>query len=319
MGAHVQRATTRKLPHGKYRGEIVIRQGTGQKSFRKSFTGSRRSEVQAWADELERELRTPRGVERHQERASRISPTVGDLIRRYIEENDKLYGPTKADYLARLQTLEFSNRLAEDLTSSDWIDFARSLKVSRHKSTVAGYFGTLAEIMRRARRGWNVPVDIGAIEDARLMANDLGYTGKSDRRERRPTLEELDALMDFSITYSENDARTVPLHFVIAFAIFSARREADICKLRKDDVSGATVYVRDMKSPAGSRGNHRRLWILQQALQVARAHLRIIREESDRVFRIIQIQLAAVLLRLSRLAVLVICIFMICGTRLCPG
>ncbi|MEN9062200.1 tyrosine-type recombinase/integrase [Ponticoccus litoralis] len=278
-------ATIRKLSSGKYRIEIVKRQGPGKKPLRLSRNFSRRSEATAWADEVEKRLNAPGGVERYQERQRHGSPTVGDLVARYVRDADVVYGPTKKDYLRKLQKFEFASRIAEDLESADWTEFARDLRLEgRHPSTVAGYYGTLAEVMKLARAAWGVRVDVGAITDGRFAANSLGYTGKSSKRSRRPTLDELDLLMRFSIDAHDETSTRVPLHFLIAFAVMSGRRQAEICQLRHEDITQATIVVRDMKSPKGSRGNHKSLWLLPQALRVSAAHDRACGRDPDRLF-----------------------------------
>lgn len=238
-----------------------------------------------WADEAEKKLRSPGGVERQIERDKSDGVTVGDLIRRYISETDKSYGVSKADYLRRLQKMDFSNRIAEDLDAEDWLNFAHNLRhEGREPSTVAGLYGTLAAVMELARSGWRLPIDIGAIKDARFSANSLGYTGKSKARSKRPTLDELDALMEASIISWQLNKRSLPLHFIIAFAIFSGRRQAEIVRLKREDVTEARVVVRDVKNPYGSAGNHMSLWLTPEARRIYAAHDRAVTKNNLRLF-----------------------------------
>ena len=278
-------ASIRKLSSGKWKAEIVIRQGADKKPFRRSRVFTRKGEASAWAETAERKLRQPGGIERQvlHDRIGR--PTIGDLIRRYIDEVRKPYGRSKKDYLRRLQSFDFADRVAEDLEADDWLDFARSLSQDgREPSTVAGLFGTLTSVMEIAKSGWRVDIDIGAIRDARFTANHMGYTGKSKKRERRPTLDEIDTLMEASLTIWSNNRRLLPLHFLIAYAIMSGRRQAEITRLQHEDVSSARIVVRDMKSPRGSVGNHRSLWILPQARAISEAHNQAVGRDAKRLF-----------------------------------
>lgn len=279
-------ATIRKLGTGKWKAEIVIRQGPGKKPFRRSRTFARKGEAVLWSDESEKKLRAPGGIERQLASDTRGTPTIGDLVARYVSETDPTsYGPTKADYLRKLQLLDISSRIAEDMTSSDWTDFARQLRLEgRDPATVAGYFGTLTAVMKVARAAWGVPVDIGAIADGRFASNLLGYTGKSKKRDRRPSLGELDQLMSYFRDQHESHPRTVPMHFIVAFAVFSGRRQAEICRLQLHDVLGSSVVVRDMKNPSGSRGNHRTLWLTEQARLVAEAHATVYLTDDGRLY-----------------------------------
>ncbi len=50
----------------------------------------------------------------------------------------------------------------------------------------------LSAVMTSARRGWGWPLDPEALKDAHLRRPRMGLVGKSKRRERLPTLDELD-------------------------------------------------------------------------------------------------------------------------------
>ena len=76
-------------------------------------------------------------------------------------------------------------------------------------------------------------------------------------RDRRPTLDELDLLM---VHFGERQKRrpsSVPMQKVIAFAIFSTRRQEEITRLRRPDLDneGNRILVRDMKNPGEKIGN----------------------------------------------------------------
>ena len=45
---------------------------------------------------------------------------------------------------------------------------------------------------------------------------------------------------------------------IMWFAIYSARRQAEICRLDPADDQNMTGLVRDLKHPDGAKGNHRR-------------------------------------------------------------
>lgn len=276
-------ATITKTASGKWKAEVVVRHDG--KRFRRARTFDRKGQATAWSEEAEKKLRAPGGIERQKAADARGNPTVGQLVARYVEESDNSYGSTKADYLRKLQLLDFSSRIAEDLKSEDWTEFARQMHADgRHPSTVAGYFGTLAAVMRVARAAWGIPVDIGALTDGRFAANKLKYTSKSSKRDRRPSLDQLDQLMTYFRDQHESQPRTVPMHFLVAFALFSGRRQAEICKLELHHVLKSTVVVRDMKSPSGSRGNHRTLWITPEAHLIAEAHATVYLTDDGRLF-----------------------------------
>jgi integrase len=77
---------------------------------------------------------------------------------------------------------------------------------------------------------------------------------KSGKRDRRPTVEEMNRLMAF---FAEKHARgrSLPMHKVCAFALFSTRRQEEIIRIRWADLQPGRVLVRDMKHPGEKAGN----------------------------------------------------------------
>ena len=49
---------------------------------------------------------------------------------------------------------------------------------------------------------------------------------------------------------------SIPMQKIIAFAIFSTRRQEEITRIRWNDYEGNRVLVRDMKHPGDKAGNH---------------------------------------------------------------
>lgn len=94
----------------------------------------------------------------------------------------------------------------------------------------------------------------GVVRDAIALLWEDGILARSDERSRRPTLEELDRILTLA---AGNKRQKLPLVILVVFAIFSARRLGEICRLRWEDVDfeRKKVLVRDMKHPRKKRGN----------------------------------------------------------------
>lgn len=90
-----------------------------------------------------------------------------------------------------------------------------------------------------------------------LVCKRLGLTAKSKSRTRRPTLEELDLLLEHFLSVSKARPNSVPMHKVIAFAIFSTRRQEEITNITWADYDAdkKRVMVRNMKNPGDKAGN----------------------------------------------------------------
>lgn len=224
--------------------QITVRRGG--KNHREAKTFRTMREARSWAKFREEELEDPAALVKTED------PQLREAIKRYVREARRL-GRTKSQVLRSLQELPIADMRCSEIRSHHIVDMARSLAETRHPSTVASYMSYLGAVFEIARPGWNWPLDNQAMQDALVVAAKQGLTGRSDQRDRRPTLAELDKLMGLFIGRREDRA---PMAAITAFAIFSARRESEICRLLWDDLDGDRILVRDAKDPRGSAGNH---------------------------------------------------------------
>jgi integrase len=137
-------------------------------------------------------------------------------------------------------------------------------------ATVANDLTWLGVVLRAAKSVKGLPVRPAIVEEARTACRELRLVGKSRKRNRRPTAEELERLKAF---FSRRDARSeIPMVDIVAFAIHSARREAEICRLewRDNDQASRTGMVRDAKHPTAKEGNHRRFKCTPEAWEIVK-------------------------------------------------
>jgi hypothetical protein len=104
---------------------------------------------------------------------------------------------------------------------------------------------------------WGYPLDPAELAKARVALTALGQVSKGNKRERRPTLDEMDRLMTHSQIAWERRPKSAPMTKIIAFAIFSTRRQEEITLLRWENLDevGSRITVRDMKDPK-RQNNH---------------------------------------------------------------
>lgn len=102
---------------------------------------------------------------------------------------------------------------------------------------------------RAARIGRGVDLLETPIDDASYLCRKERLIGKSKQRMRRPERWELDRLLEW---FSPGRRKSkIPMQDIILFALFSGRRQEEICTIRWcdfDERSGR-VLVRDMKHP----------------------------------------------------------------------
>ena len=103
----------------------------------------------------------------------------------------------------------------------------------------------------------------------------LDIIGKSEERTRRPTMDELDALMTYFIERATrmHNHGVAPMHRVVAYAIFSTRRMDEIIRQDRCDVDleNLEVIVRQMKDPRNKTTNDVRCELTPEAAAILAA------------------------------------------------
>jgi integrase len=223
----------------------------GAIAHRESRTFSDRGMAQSWIDKRERELAKPGGLE-----AAKVGKeTLGDAIDRYIATSLKEIGGTKGQVLRTLRAHPIADKTCATIKSQQLIELAEELAQTRQPQTVGNYMSHLQSVFAVARPAWGFELDPQAMADAMAVTRRLGLTRKSNTRDRRPSLKELDLLMTHFGEVEAHRIGTAPMQKIVAFAVFSTRRQAEITRITWKDMEPARVLVRDMKHPGDKRGN----------------------------------------------------------------
>jgi integrase len=248
----------------------VMREGVS--IFRQSRTFDRRAVAQGWIDKREAELAKPGGLEQAKS-GKTTAPTLGDAIDRYSAESARQAGRTKLQVLATIKRHDIGAMRCGEITSSDIVAFAQTLRPKAKPQTVANYLAHLGAVFAIARPAWGYDLDAQAMADAVKVAKQLGLTSKSRERSRRPTLAELDLLLTHFGEARRRRPDSNPMQALIAFAIFSTRRLEEITRITWADLDEADsrVIVRDMKNPGSKLGNDIACDLPPEALRIIRA------------------------------------------------
>tara|TARA_R100000687_G_C6438807_1_gene159449 strand:- start:363 stop:1421 length:1059 start_codon:yes stop_codon:yes gene_type:complete len=241
--------TARKRKSGtQYTARIRVKRD-GQIVHQESETFARKALAKAWADKREGELRVPGALER----LTRVGVSVGQVLQWYLDDYDGVnkFGRSKNTSLNQLiNDPELAGLDAMSLTSGQMVAHARRrLGNGAGPATVNNDFIWLRTAMRAVRIGRDLPLDLQAIDDAAFICRKERLIAKSSQRDRRPTLSEVDKHLKH---FSERDGRAqTPMVDIIQFALFSSRRQEEICRIRWADVDRdkQRVLVRDMKHP----------------------------------------------------------------------
>lgn len=233
-----------------YTAQIVIKKG-GTVAHREARTFDRRQAANAWMVRREDELSKPGAVERQRQKDN--DPKLGTVIDRYIAESERRIGRTKAQVLRTIKGYDIADLRCSHITSADVVRFVQALPTS--PATRQNYLSHLSAVFKLARPAWGYPLDYQAIKDAFVVTKNLGVTAKGRYRERRPTLAELDRIMDHFGVVSTRRPGSIPMQRIIPFAIFSTRRQEEIVRIQWTDYEGGRLLVRDMKHPGDKAGN----------------------------------------------------------------
>ncbi len=258
-----------------YRAAIRIKR-KGKIVYRESRTFDRKALAKDWAVRRELELQEPGALDKVRHRGI----TIGDLINRYQIEFGAGFGRSKSRDMERLQGYDLANLDAVEVTSQDFVAHVMGRLKTVKPQTAANDLIWLRGVFNTARSAWGIPAALDALNDAAETCRRERLVGKPAQRNRRPTLDELEALLE----YGESTAsrREIPMTEIILFALFSARRQDEITRIRWADLDARTqsVVVPDMKHPSHKTGNNRRVYLTDEAWAIIQRQPRT----EDRIF-----------------------------------
>jgi integrase len=261
----------RRQANGSTRYTAVVRIRRGATVLhQESRTFTHRSAALSCAKHREVALEDPTALSRVQHSTA----TLAELIRWYIEAFETLskWQRSKQTHLKFLERHALGKTNALNLTAAMLIDHVRSRRAEGTRSaTVANDLIWIGVVLRAARSVKELPVRPEVVQQALIACRELRLIGKARRRARRPTPEELARLREY---FARRDQRsTIRMLPVLEFAVCSARRRAEICRLEwhDNDAATRTGIVRDAKHPTDKHGNHRRFKYTPEAWAIVQA------------------------------------------------
>jgi integrase len=274
-------ATFVKLPSGSWR--AVVR----RKSKYVSQTFHRKEDARSWALEAEHDI--DKGKAPMPARVKRLQ-TFGDLIDLHIADMKEV---GKAPGRSKAATLDMLKRDLGTLKMGD-LDRERIVLFGRKRAaegagpvTVGMDIGAIKLVVSHCAAVHGLSVAVEPVDLARIALKRLGLIGKSNERDRRPADDELEKLFGH---FDANDRLTIPMSRIIRFAIATAMRQEEICRVTWNDYNARTkmLIIPDRKDPREKKGNDQRIPLLAVSGYDAAALIeeqRAIRgNEDDRIF-----------------------------------
>lgn len=190
----------------------------------------------------------------------------------------KVLGLSHEYNLRVTQRAEIGKKDSRTLTEDDIIDHCKERIKEVCAATInqdVGYLHGALKYIRAARRDCR-EIKAHVIKDVRPFLVKNGFIGKSNPRKRVPTDDEIERLLNFFSVAPKRKHRNFiyAMPDIIAFALASARRIGEICRIERSDVNWehkdkegkpAPMYtVRKMKHP--TKKNHTKTFPLYPEL-----------------------------------------------------
>jgi integrase len=244
--------TIAKLPSGSWRAQIR------RKGRYVSETFLRRDDALRWSRLAE--LSVDRNETPISSRNGRLTK-FGELVQLHVEDMAAVGKPprrSKAATLIMLQRELGSIRIT-------MLDRERLLQFGRARSnagagpvTLGIDIGAIGLVLSHAAAVHGLPVSTEQVGLARIALKRLGLVGKGMERDRRPTGSEVENLIAL---FEANERQIIPIGRIIKFAIATAMRLDEICRVDWADVNERTrmLLIRDRKDPRNKQGNDQRI------------------------------------------------------------
>ncbi|VIO72676.1 Tyrosine recombinase XerC [Bradyrhizobium ivorense] len=248
-------ASFTQLPSGNWRVQVRRKNRYVAETFR------RRKDGEEWALDIERNIdrnRSPKA------RAAVKAKTFGDIIDLHIGDMHDVGRPPRRSKAAVLEALK------EDLGSTKLprLDRERLIEYGRKRAKQGAGPATLAidmsfirTVATHAAAVHGIEVSAEEVRLARFALRHLGLVGKSDERDRRPTQDELDELIEY---FETNPRQVIPMGRIVRYAVATAMRQEEICRPAWPHVNMKTriVTIIDRKDPRKKDGNDQKVPLL---------------------------------------------------------
>ncbi len=261
---------TKKGRNGKatsvFKAEVRV-QRDGE-TYRKSKTLSDKKMAQKWAFTTEEKV-----LEQAEKGSiSNLGVTIGQALQMYAQKHNPngTWGRTKTATISYLQKCKLSTVKCHLLSTTDVLHHIEyRYKTNGVKpSTIYNDIQFLKSSLKIASAFFQIQYDPKVITDAGTIAKTMGYISHSKCRNRRPTIPELDRILNF---FNGSTKGSIPMKECILFLLFSGRRDGEMCSLRWDDLdrNSKQILVRDMKHPRSKAGNNVSVLLPDEAFNIA--------------------------------------------------
>lgn len=184
-------------------------------------------------------------------------------------------GRTKQYVIKMLRDCDIAKIQSNELMTSDLIEHCRNRKgAGAGPATLYHDIAYLRSVMKKAKPVFNITANYSIFDEAVPVLIDMELIGKSQKRTRRPTSEELVLLREGLVSrqdFRPNGKTRIPFTDILDFSILTCMRIGEVCKIRWEDLNEEhkTILVRDRKDPRKKAGNHMIVPLLGESYEIA--------------------------------------------------
>jgi len=244
----------------------------GKKLFEQSKTFTTEAQAKNWAKKLAVKLDLEGVPKTKPEKKSML---IGDLITRYLDDDQisERIGRTKAATLRALRAYDIALIHADELTAHDLVEHCRQRLDEPHSpkpQTIYHDITYLYSVLKVAEIMFQCKANTYAHQQAIPTLIELGLIGRSERRVRRPTPQELEVMEVGLRKRQSHRGSNIPLVDIYYISILTCMRISEITRITwKDlDEKNSTLTIRDRKDPRNKRGNDCEIPLFQEALSI---------------------------------------------------
>lgn len=240
--------------------------------FEKSKTFDKKSLAQAWADDVVKGLED-NGIPSID--MPKQSILIGDLITLYLNDQitSKDLGRSKAAVLRRLRSYDIALVQADQLTATHLVRHCRE-RLNEPSAplpqTVYQDITYLRSVINVAGPIFGYKANIHAHNEAIPTLVKYRLIGRSNKRDRRPSKEELALAEEGLLKRQNHRASHIPLVDIFHISILTCMRLGEITRVTWKDLSlgDNTITIRDRKDPRQKAGNHSTIPLFPEAMRI---------------------------------------------------
>ena len=201
--------------------------------------------------------------------------TIVQLIDEYQAERANSGRPVRRNSNEQYMLKRLSDRLGHlkvaDAKVADIVAFAQQRKVMDGVGpyTIAMDISKLGTVIRHMKSLKGLSIK-NVVEDAKPSLDHLQLTGPSNARDRRPTIEEIRAMMAWFQAKFESGGTNIPMVDILTVSMTTGLRRGELFRILWDDLDlhRRMILVRDRKDPRHKTGNNQWVPLLPEAMEV---------------------------------------------------